>query len=409
MHAPGLQWRGATSAPFPGYLLIGRGEDFATTLTSSSGDIIDQYVETLCDGSDEKYLYKGQCRPMGHFNAGTPQRRAGQVPDHRARAGRRLRDGQRASAWRSRPSARATARTSSTSSSSAGSRPAQVDSPKSFFKAAAQTPQTFNSFYIDHKHVAEYTSGRLPIRPKSVDPGLPTLGTGQYEWTGLPVRRRSIPGHRSARRDDRQLEQRFRPRVRRRGRQLGPQRLGRSASTCWTATSAAEKKNGKWTLAARRRGDERRRDPGRARDRHGAAAARCSRARTAPSPHGRADARAAGRTGARTAAAGWTATSTARSTTRARRSWTRPGPDRRRVHEAGARPAARRAQLALLAPRSAARWPVFDGWYQYFERDIRGLLGMPVESPFQNSYCGGGNLGLPAGDLGGAPAPPARS
>ena len=25
MHAPGLNWRGATSAPFPGYLLIGRG------------------------------------------------------------------------------------------------------------------------------------------------------------------------------------------------------------------------------------------------------------------------------------------------------------------------------------------------------------------------------------------------
>ena len=36
MHAPGLVWRGATSAPFPGYMLIGRGADFATTLTSAS-------------------------------------------------------------------------------------------------------------------------------------------------------------------------------------------------------------------------------------------------------------------------------------------------------------------------------------------------------------------------------------
>ena len=35
MHAPGLDWRGATSAPFPGYMLIGRGADFATTLTSA--------------------------------------------------------------------------------------------------------------------------------------------------------------------------------------------------------------------------------------------------------------------------------------------------------------------------------------------------------------------------------------
>ena len=30
MNAPGLRWRGATTAPFPGYLLIGRGVDFAT-------------------------------------------------------------------------------------------------------------------------------------------------------------------------------------------------------------------------------------------------------------------------------------------------------------------------------------------------------------------------------------------
>ena len=95
MHAPGLVWRGATSAPFPGYMLIGRGADFATTLTSSSGDIIDQYAETLCGGSDQKYLYKGQCRTMEHFNAGTLNGDAGDVPDHRARPGRRLRDGRR--------------------------------------------------------------------------------------------------------------------------------------------------------------------------------------------------------------------------------------------------------------------------------------------------------------------------
>ena len=65
----------------------------------------------------------------------------------------------------------------------------QVDSPKSFFKAAAKTPQTFNSFYIDNAHIAMFTSGMLPIRDPAVDPGLPTLGTGKYEWQGfLPPR-----------------------------------------------------------------------------------------------------------------------------------------------------------------------------------------------------------------------------
>ena len=46
-------------------MLIGRGEDFAQTLTSAPGDIIDQYVEKLCDGSDTMYLYKGECRRDG--------------------------------------------------------------------------------------------------------------------------------------------------------------------------------------------------------------------------------------------------------------------------------------------------------------------------------------------------------
>ena len=55
----------------------------------------------------------------------------------------------------------------------------QVHSPQSFFAAAKLTPQTFNSFYIDNKHIAEYTTGLLPIRPKGTDPSLPTIGTGK--------------------------------------------------------------------------------------------------------------------------------------------------------------------------------------------------------------------------------------
>ena len=71
LHGPGWNARGATSGPFPGYILIGRREDFVWTLTSAGADIVDNYVETLCGGSDTKYLYRGQCRDMQHFNAGT--------------------------------------------------------------------------------------------------------------------------------------------------------------------------------------------------------------------------------------------------------------------------------------------------------------------------------------------------
>jgi acyl-homoserine lactone acylase PvdQ len=184
MHAPGLEWRGATSAPFPGYLLIGRGPDFANTLTSAGGDIVDQYVERLCNGSDEMYLYKGQCLPMEHFDAGSI---GGQEVTflrtiHGPVVGYATVDGERVAI--------------SSKRSSYGKdildqlffrrlSNGQVHSPKTFFKAAARTPQTFNSFYIDNKHIAEFTSGLYPLRPKSLDPGLPTDGTGKYEWRGF--------------------------------------------------------------------------------------------------------------------------------------------------------------------------------------------------------------------------------
>ncbi len=184
MHAGDLQWRGVTSAPFPGYVLIGRGEDFAHTLTSASGDIIDQYVERLCNGSDTSYEYKGQCLEMGTFDAGTLDGEPvsfkttvhGPVVGYATVGGEKVAiSSKRSSYGKDSLDLLYNRRLSN----------GQVHSAKSFMKAASLTPQTFNSFYIDEKHIAMYTAGLLPIRNEKVDPGLPTLGTGKYEWTGF--------------------------------------------------------------------------------------------------------------------------------------------------------------------------------------------------------------------------------
>ncbi len=184
MHAGDLQWRGATSAPFPGYVLIGRGEDFASTLTSASGDIIDQYVEKLCNGSDTMYMYKGECRAMGDFNAGTLNGDPvtfkttvhGPVVGYATVKGEKVAiSSKRSSYGKDSLDLLYNRRLSN----------GQVHSAKSFIKAASLTPQTFNSFYMDSQDIAMYTAGLLPIRNKNVDPGLPTLGTGKYEWTGF--------------------------------------------------------------------------------------------------------------------------------------------------------------------------------------------------------------------------------
>jgi hypothetical protein len=34
----------------------------------------------------------------------------------------------------------------------------------------------------------------------------------------------------------------------------------------------------------------------------------------------------------------------------------------------------------------------YSGWYQYFDRDIRRLLGKKQPQPFEKRYCGAGNL-----------------
>ena len=184
MHAGDLQWRGATSAPFPGYVLIGRGEDFAHTLTSASGDIIDQFAETLCNGSDTMYVYKGTCTPMEHFDAGTLDGKPvsfnrtvhGPVVGYATVNGEKVAiSSQRSSYGKDTLDLLYNRRLSN----------GQVNSAKSFIKAASLTPQTFNSFYIDEKNIAMYTAGLLPIRNKNVDPGLLTNGNGKFEWTGF--------------------------------------------------------------------------------------------------------------------------------------------------------------------------------------------------------------------------------
>jgi len=60
-----------------------------------------------------------------------------------------------------------------------------VDSPESFIDAASKIELTFNWHYADKDNIALFSSGRVPIRHGDVDLGLPTNGTGKYDWRGF--------------------------------------------------------------------------------------------------------------------------------------------------------------------------------------------------------------------------------
>jgi acyl-homoserine lactone acylase PvdQ len=190
----GMSWRGATSAPFPGYMLIGRGPDFAMSLTSASGDVTDEFAETLCGGSTTRYMFKGRCIPMRRFDAGTlhlpsgPRRIVFYETVHGPVMGyATTTDGRRVAISEHRTNrGREALFQLAFQDLSTG----KVRSAETFMRAMNQSPLTFNSFYADDRDVAMFTAGRYPIRPASLDPDLLINGNGNYEYRGyLPFNR----------------------------------------------------------------------------------------------------------------------------------------------------------------------------------------------------------------------------
>jgi acyl-homoserine lactone acylase PvdQ len=196
LHGGGIDARGAIP-PVQPYILIGRGKDFAWSLTSASNDNVDQFLEQLCNANGSaptrastSYMYKGTCTPLTTFDAGLLKGAGGQ-PDqelvfresvHGPITGTVTVGGKpyavsRDRATRGREPAGALAFADLNTN--------KVHDPKSFFKAANEFDTTFNWHYVDSKHIADFSSGRLPVRAPGTDPALPTFGTGQYDWRGF--------------------------------------------------------------------------------------------------------------------------------------------------------------------------------------------------------------------------------
>lgn len=188
LEGPGVHQHGAMSVPFPGYIFIGRSEDAGWSLTSAGLNQIDTYVETLCGHSVHRYLFAGQCRAMQFFDAGqlTNKGKTKEVTFFRTVHGPVF--------GYARVHGRLVALAEKRASAGKDSLDllfyydlahGLVHNVHQFFQAANQTPQTFNSFYMDDKDIGVFTSGLVPIRPDNVEPDLPVDGRGHEEWRGF--------------------------------------------------------------------------------------------------------------------------------------------------------------------------------------------------------------------------------
>ena len=183
----GFAVRGAV---FPGapVVLVGRGQDFAWSATSSQGDSLDLFVETLCD-DDRHYLYRGQCEPMRRFFVGTLKAQGspdqpiaydetahGPVVGFATVRGKRVAIAlQRSTRGRELLSMRAFYELNT----------GRVSSARGFLRTMSAVEFSFDWLYADDRDIALFASGRLPVRAAGTDPALPTSGMGDNDWRGF--------------------------------------------------------------------------------------------------------------------------------------------------------------------------------------------------------------------------------
>lgn len=194
LQGPGISARGVSFAGVGMYVQMGRGKDYAWSATSAAQDITDTYAVELCQ-DDTHYLFRGVCTPMeklektnswkpsvadstaaGSYRLQVFRTRYG-IVTHRATVG-----GKRVAYTSLRTTYRHEA--DSIIGFQMLNDPSFVTDAASFQQAVHNVDYAFNWFYADSRTAAYYNSGMNPVRAAGVDPALPVAAERAYEWQG---------------------------------------------------------------------------------------------------------------------------------------------------------------------------------------------------------------------------------
>jgi acyl-homoserine lactone acylase PvdQ len=191
LHGPGISAQGVGVTGLAMYILIGRTTDYAWSITSAGHDVRDVFAEQLCEPdnspptrSSQHYVFNGQCRALDVFNAGTLNGTPliynvsvhGPVFATATVGGKPYALSRRRSTFGRDALNLAALKDMTEGLASSTSR---------FYKIADEFGFTFNWGYVSRKKTAYFSSGYLPRRARGLDRRLPTLGTGAYEWNGF--------------------------------------------------------------------------------------------------------------------------------------------------------------------------------------------------------------------------------
>lgn len=198
LHSPTIHARGAGFPGLSTLVVLGRTQDYAWTPTAGASDMIDTYVERLCnpDGSppteeSRHYLFNGRCESMDRRTYRTaalyPAAIQAGLPDiivERTVHGPVVARGKVGDV--------AVAITKKRSTYGKELDPAvsilrmnrnEARTGKDFVEIFHESHNLSTNWSYANDHEIAYVHGGLyPRRPASVDPDLPVWGTGEWEW-----------------------------------------------------------------------------------------------------------------------------------------------------------------------------------------------------------------------------------
>ena len=200
VHAPGVDFRGPAVPGTSALIPLGRGPDYAWSLTTGFSDAVDVRVELLCDpgGGDptmesNAYVSKGECLEMESreetFQVNHPPTAPG-PPRSETHTFYRTVHGPVFERGKVDGKPVAFVKERFFWMKEVDSLPSfykwnlQIDSIEDFAAAAEDFTMSFNAFYADHEHIGYFHVGSYPKREAGVHPSLPIWGTGEWEWKG---------------------------------------------------------------------------------------------------------------------------------------------------------------------------------------------------------------------------------
>lgn len=202
VHVPteGVHFRGPAVPGASALIPLGRGADYAWSLTTGYSDAVDTRVELLCDPAGGEatqdsngYIFKAECREMesrdemfvvkpSAGSVGPPgvETRTFYRTVHGPVFARGVVDGKPVAFVKERffwmrelDSIPQFYRWN-----------VKTQSIEDFQAAASKFTMSFNTVYADHKDIGYFHVGYYPRRARGVHPALPVWGTGKWEWRG---------------------------------------------------------------------------------------------------------------------------------------------------------------------------------------------------------------------------------